>query len=374
MRAWLEINLDVIARNYRYARAFLGDRTRVMAVVKADAYGHGIEPVVRVLERENCPMYAVISLDEAKRVRTESAKDILIMGFVDDAEIQEAIREGFILSLYDRSHVDLLHELATRVGIPLRVHLKVETGMNRLGMQISEAIEFLSLRAHFPMIQVESVFTHLAMSSTREVNLEQLANFRLMIEAMGEMGVSVPIHMTNSHGVKPFPEGHFDYVRLGLTLYGVEPVLPGLEPSLTAKTVVMQKKPLRKGESTSYSKLFTAPHDMEIAILAMGYAEGLSQSMTNKINCIVSGIKTPLVGQICMNLCIADVTNIPAQRGDEVVIIGKQGKEEIRVADIAQQTGIRHHEVMTRLGKSIPKVYLGEPVQTVDRVRAPEIG
>jgi alanine racemase len=135
----------------------------------------------------------------------------------------------------------------------------------------------------------------------------------------------------------------------------------------------MQRKPLRKGEATSYSKLFVAPHDMEIAILAMGYAEGLSQSMTNKINCIVGGVKTPLVGQICMNLCIADVTNIRAERGDEVVLIGKQGNEEIRVADIAQQTGIRHHEVMTRLGKSIPKVYLREPIQTPDRVRAPEV-
>lgn len=361
MRAWLEVDLDVVARNYHTVREFLGEKTRVMAVVKADAYGHGVEAVTRVLAREGCPHFGVISIEEARLVRSVTDTDVLIMGFLDDAEITESIRAGYVLSLYDRSLADLMQTLAAREGLTVRVHLKVETGMNRLGMQLDEAIEFLANRHRFPNIQVDAVFTHLAQSVSREVDLQQLEQFKKMVDGMNALGVGVPLHMTNSHGLSPFPEGHFDYVRLGLALYGVEPVLPGLEPSLQAKTVVMQRKPLRKGEGTSYNKLFIAEKDMEIAILAMGYAEGLSQSMTGKIECLINGHRTKVIGQICMNLIIADVTDIPAVRGDEVVLIGKQGDEQIRVADVARQSGIRHHEILTRLGKSLPKVYLGQP-------------
>lgn len=361
MRAWLEVDLDVVAQNYHTVCDFLGPKTHVMAVVKADAYGHGTEAITRVLDREGCPHFGVISIEEARQVRSVSDRPVLVMGFLDDAEIQECIRDGYVLSLYDRGLADLVESMAARIGRTAVVHLKVETGMNRLGMQMSEALEFLANRHRYPNIEIASVFTHLAQSVSREVDLQQLEKFEELRAGMAEVGFSSPLHMTNSHGLAPFPEGHFDYVRLGLALYGVEPVLPGLEPSLQAKTVVMQRKPLRKGEGTSYNKLFVAEEDMEIAVLAMGYAEGLSQSMTGKIECLINGHRTRVIGQICMNLIMADVTGIPAQRGDEVVLIGKQGSEQIRVADVARQSGIRHHEILTRLGKSLPKVYLGQP-------------
>lgn len=361
MRAWLEVDLDVVARNYHTVTDFIGPHTKVLAVVKADAYGHGVEAITRVLAREGCPHFGVISIEEARQVRSVTDKPVLIMGFLDDAEIQESVREGYVLSLYDRGLADIMEADAARIGRRAHVHLKVETGMNRLGMQIPEALEFIANRNRYPNIIVESVFTHLAQSVSREVDLQQLEKFEEMKAGMAELGFSAPLHMTNSHGITPFPEGRFDYMRLGLALYGVEPVLPGLEPSLQAKTVVMQRKPLRKGEGTSYNKLFVAEQDMEIAILAMGYAEGLSQSMTGKIECLINGHRTRVIGQICMNLIVADVTGIPAQRGDEVVLIGRQGDEMIRVADVARQSGIRHHEILTRLGKSLPKVYLGQP-------------
>jgi alanine racemase len=362
MRAWLEIDLAVVSRNFQQVRRYLPSHTVICAVVKADAYGHGIEAIVRTLDRLDVDSFAVISLDEALRVRKETARDVLILGYLDDTEITEAIRQGFILSLYDRQLADLYNGIAERVGKPVRVHLKVETGINRLGMTAGEALEILAQPLLFPNVIPKAVFTHLTSSSKREVNLQQLERFQPFLDEMHALGVNLPIHMENSHALADFPEGQFDVVRLGLALYGVERVLPELDPSLQAKTVVIQKKPLKAGEGTSYNHLFRAPKDMEIAVIAMGYAEGLSQAMTGKADVLVHGKRVPIIGQICMNLSVIDATGLPLSRGDEVVVIGKQGTEEITVADMARACGVRHHEILTRMGKSLPKVYLGEDV------------
>ncbi len=357
MRAWLEIDLGTVAKNFRRVKETLGT-TEICAVVKADAYGHGIEPIVRTLDREDVHSFAVISLDEAIRVRTQSARDVLIFGYLDDQEIAEAIQQGFVMSLYDRSLADLTNDIALRCGMPARVQLKVETGLNRLGLAPGEALELLAHPNMFPGLRFEAVLTHLTSSANRERNLVQLDRFRGFLEEMRALEVDLPAHMVNSHALANFPEGNFDVVRVGLALYGVEAVLPSLKPSLQAKTVVIQRKPLNKGEGTSYNHLFIAEQDMEIAIIAMGYAEGLSQMMTGKANAIVNGRLVPIIGQICMNLAVIDVTGIPAQRGDEVTIIGRQGEVEITVAEMAKAAGIRHHEILTRMGRSLPKVYI----------------
>lgn len=364
MRAWLEVDLGAIAHNTRRVREFVGPQTRVCAVVKADAYGHGIEPVAEVLCREGVASFAVIALDEAIRVRSVSDKDVLIMGYLDDDEIAEAIDRGFVLSLYDRDLVETYVQAAQRVGKPVRCQLKAETGLNRLGVFADQAIEILANLNRFPELRVEAIYTHLSTSGDREEDLRQMGAFRPVMEAAQEMGLELPLHMANSHSLKVFPEGHLDWVRVGLALYGVEPVIDGLRPSLQAKSVVIQRKPLKKGEGTSYNKLFRAPHDMEIAIVAMGYAEGLSQGLTGKAEVLVQGQRRPIIGQICMNLCVIDTTGLPLQRGDEVVIIGRQGEEEIRVADMARAAGLRHHEIVTRMGRSLPHIYVNHEAPT----------
>lgn len=358
MRAWLEIDLGAVARNFQQVRRYVSPKADVCVVVKADAYGHGIEPIVATLDREGADSYAVISLDEAMRVREKSEKDVLIMGYLDDVEIAQAIRSGFVLSLFDRELAELYNDIATQEGRIARVQIKVETGLNRLGMTAGEALEILSQPGLFPAVKPEATFTHLSSSVDREEDLRQLGRFNEFLSELEAIGVRLPLHMANSHALGPFPEGHFDVVRVGLAVYGVEPVLPGLSPSLQAKTVVVQRKKLAKGEGTSYNKLFRAPRDMEIAVIAMGYAEGLSQAMTGKADALVHGRRVPIIGQICMNLSVIDASGLPLKRGDEVVIIGRQGDEEIRVADMAKACGIRHHEIIQRLGKSLPKIYL----------------
>lgn len=364
MRAWLEIDLGAIAHNTQRVRDHVGPHAKVCAVVKADAYGHGIEPVAGVLDQCGVDSFAVISLDEAIRVRSVSRKDVLIMGYLDDQEIEEAVREGFVLSLFDRELVEVYMAAAAKVGKPARCQLKAETGLNRLGVFADQAVEILANLKRFEGLQLEAIYTHLAMSGDREEDIRQMGAFQPVIEAAQAMGINLPLHMANSHSLPVYPEGFLDWVRVGLALYGVEPVVEGLRPSLQAKTVVIQRKVLKKGEGTSYNKLFRAPEDMEIAVIAMGYAEGLSQGLTGKAEVIVHGVKRPIIGQICMNLCVIDATGLPLQRGDEVVIIGRQGDQEIRVADMARIAGIRHHEIVIRMGRGLPHVYHGAPVSS----------
>lgn len=366
MRAWLEIDLGTVARNFQRVREHLGPHPEICAVVKADAYGHGVERMARTLDRAGVDSFAVISLDEARGVRHESAKDVLIMGYLDDNEIAEAIREEYVLSLFDRELADVYNSIARREGKVVRVQVKVETGLNRLGMTPGEALEVLTQPGLFANIKPEAVFTHLISSSKREINAMQLERFQPFLDEMHALGIDLPIHMENSHALADFPEGRFDLVRLGLAMFGVERVLPGLEPSLQAKTVVIQKKPLKQGEGTSYNHLFIAPKDMEIAVIAMGYAEGLSQGMTGKTFALVHGQRVPIVGQICMNLSVIDVTGIPVRRGDEVVIIGRQGQEEITVAEMAKACGVRHHEILIRMGKCLEKVYIEDPTLNIE--------
>ncbi len=359
MRAWLEVDLEAVAHNYRCVQDHVGPDVRVCGVVKADAYGHGIEAIAGTLSRCGIDSFAVISLDEAIRVRAVSPLPVLIMGYLDDEDIETAIREGFTISLYDRELAPLYCELAAKVGRPVRVQVKVETGLNRLGMEVAEALEIFANPGAFPGLEVEAVYTHLSSSGDIAEDERQMARFQPLLDAMDAMGVNRPAHMANSHALPVFPAGRLSCVRIGLALYGVEPVLPNLKASLQAKTVVIQKKKLRAGEGTSYNKLFRAEQDMEIAIIAMGYAEGLSQALTGKASVIVGGVKTPILGQICMNLCVIDATGLPVKRGDEVVVIGTQGNERICVVDMAKACGLRHHEIITRMGKSLPKVYIG---------------
>jgi alanine racemase len=173
--------------------------------------------------------------------------------------------------------------------------------------------------------------------------------------------------MANSHALPNFREGFFNAVRLGLALYGVDEVIPGLQPSMECKSVIIQRKRVREGEGISYNKLFRAPRDMEVGVIGLGYAEGLTQALTGKASVLVDGRKTPILGQICMNLCVIDLTDLPGQRGTEVVVVGKQQDECIRVVDLAAAAGIRHHEILTRFGLALPRTYINDPFAIAEK-------
>ena len=371
MRAWLEIDLEAVSHNYDTVRQRIG-QTGIIAVVKSDAYGHGIETMAKLLDKKGVLAFAVISLDEAIRVRRASGVPVLILGYMDDAEIEEAIACGFVLSLYDIGLAPIYESIAVKLGRKAIVHLKVETGLNRLGVQPEEAQMLLKNPQLFPHLKIESVYSHLSTSSNRDENLVQLDNLEQILLKSYEGEGRHPIHMSNSHSLGNFPEGFMSAVRLGLALYGVDEVLPNLTPSMQCKSVIIQRKKVKAGQGISYNKLFRAEKDMEVGVIGIGYAEGLSQALTGKANVLVNGRPTPILGQICMNLCVINLTDIPAERGTEVVVIGSQKApdgtvSQIKVSDVAAAAGIRHHEILTRFGLALPRQYLNDPFASAEQ-------
>jgi alanine racemase len=354
MRAWAEVDLSSVRQNLDTIQSHIGPNCGIMAVVKADAYGHGIEPIVKTCDLWGVRSFAVIGIDEALRVRSQSQRDVLVMGYVTPDELAEAIRLGLILSVWEPSYAEHVHEIARGLGVPAHVHLKIETGLNRLGMSPDDAVKLLS-RSDFPFLQIEGLFTHLANSADHDSVLGQFSRFEHVIRSKGE---PLEAHLLKSHALAHFKEGNLDYVRVGLAVYGFEEVIPGLRQAMSVKSVIVQRKRIKKGEGVSYAHIFRAPKDMDIAVVAMGYAEGLSLSMSERIEVLVNGHRAKQIGRICMNLCMIDVEGIPAQHGDEVVILGHQGNETIMASDIAAHTSLRQHEIVTRLGKSLPKRYI----------------
>lgn len=364
MQAWLEIDRGAVRRNYQRVRERIGSTVGIISVVKSNAYGHGLEEMVRLLDETDTEMFAVISLDEARRVAQLSTKPVLILGYLDNKEVTDAIEEGFVLNMHDFEQVPAYQRFAERMGRTVRVHLKVETGLNRLGMSPEQVTDLLIGQSRYPNLKIEAMFSHLACSTEKDKNMAQLRILQdILIEIEGKAPL-LPIHLDSSYALQDFSEGYFDAVRVGLALYGVDAVLPELESSLTCKSIVMQVKPVEKGQGISYGHLYVAPKDMEVAIIAMGYADGLSQSLRDKMSVLIDGKKVPVVGQICMNMIIADVTGLNIKRGNEVVIIGEQkgsdgSVEKITVAELSKLSEIRHHEFLIRMGLALPKRYFG---------------
>lgn len=365
MRAWLEVDLGVIRRNAALVKKKVGSNVGLIAVVKADAYGHGIETIAKTLDTAGVDMFAVISLEEALKVKQNSRKPVLILNYLDSQQISEAIEHGFTLTLYDREMIPQIERAAERLGRQAKVHLKVETGLNRLGVSIDDAVDFLISQRHFPNVRVEAVFSHLADATNYQLNLEQLRRLQDVILRTQDKIEILPFHLVSSYALDNFQEGYLDAVRVGLAFYGTDNVIEGLEPCLTYKTVVAQVKPIETGEGVSYNHLWRAQKDTDIAILSAGYAEGFTQALTGKAEALINGYRVPIIGKIAMNLCVADVTNLPIKRGDEVVLIGSQKNqtgeiETINVTELAKSSGLRHHEIVTRIGTAVPRKYLGE--------------
>lgn len=362
MHAWLEIDLDTIKHNFGRIKETVGNGVDIISVVKADAYGHGLEKVVEILDQEYTSAFAVIALDEAHIVRRISNKPILIMGYLDSKELTDAIDAGYILSLYDREQFAYYQRIAERMGKKVVVHLKVETGLNRLGVMPEDAVEFLTGLHRFPNIDVQAIFSHLSCADNKEQNMVQLRAIQnLLVETQGKAPL-LPIHLVSSYALGNFKEGYFDAVRVGLALYGMDSVLNNLRPTLACKAKVMQVKEILSGEGVSYGKHHITNKPTKIAIISIGYSDGLSQVFKNNMSVLINGDKFPVIGQICMNHIVVDITKSKVKRDDEVVIIGKQkspdGKEsEITISKLAQQGRIRHHEIVVRLGGALRRIY-----------------
>lgn len=373
-RVWAEINMAAAERNLEKLRGFLReDRTKPACVIKADGYGHGAVPLMRLYQNAGVDFFCVASVPEALELRENGcAGDILILSSFEP-ELSGVLAENDIIgTVVSPEHA---RQVSDRALSPVRVHIKLDTGMNRVGLDTREperCAESIAEIASLPGISAEGVFTHfaaadsLAPEDTAFTDLQK-DRFFAAINAAEELGVTFPHkHFLNSAGTLFHYDSRSTLARLGIVLYGLKPdcalKLPvTLEPVMSLKTVVSQVKTVKAGDSVSYGRTYTADTDRVIATVPCGYADGYFRALSGKCEALVHGKRVPGVGRICMDQMMFDVTNVDdVKSGDEVVLIGTQEGETITADDVAYRCGTIGYEIVCAVSKRVPRAEIKE--------------
>ena len=367
-RAWVEIDLPALSHNLAELRGQLRGACEIMAVIKADAYGHGAPMVAAHLRREGVNVFAAVTVTEGIELR-ESGLDgeILILGYTHPKDAGLLSDYNLIQMVADGAHAKALDE----AGNKLRVHIAVDTGMHRQGIEYSNIAEIEGVYACKNLI-VEGIASHLAVSDSRsagdiEFTNTQIERFFSVADTLKNAGRSVgKLHISASYGIYGYPGLACDYVRAGIALYGVMShngemsVKPDLRPVLSLRARIAEVRWIGAGESVSYGRLFTAKESVKLATIAVGYADGVPRQMSgNGGLCIIRGNKAPIIGRICMDFIMADVTEIDSvEPGDIATLIGRDGAAEIRCEDFAEACGTITNDILCRLGGRLPRVYI----------------
>lgn len=362
---WLEIDLEAIRNNVHRLRQIT--QTPVMAVVKANGYGHGAIETARSSIEAGAEWCGVARFEEAIALRKAGLEcRILVMGYTPPACIKDAIDERISLTIYDsgigKSYVSML----PGQGEPLKVHVKVDTGMGRLGMDPSEAVGMVEWLTKQCGIMVEGFCTHFARAdeSYRQSTLNQLSKFTPLVEQLEKNGLRPPyIHAANSAAALRYPECRFDLIRPGIAVYGLHPsketLLPdGFLPALTWKAHLTSKKNLPKGHQISYGGIYATTKEEAIGVVPVGYADGFRRVAGEQV--LLHGRRVDVVGNVCMDQCMILLKDLADVKiGDEVILLGKQADECISAEEIAQRWGTINYEVICGLSNRLPRIYLG---------------
>jgi alanine racemase len=369
--AWVEVNRGAIEHNARRLKEIIGRETALMAMVKANAYGHGAIESARAALRGGATWLGVYALGEGVELRDAGiAAPILVVGPTLPACARGGVARDIALTIFSRDTaraiVDAAHELNTRA----RVHIKVDTGMTRLGILPDEAVEFARAVRELGNIEIEGVFTHFATSDEtsefgRAYTREQLAKFNRVVNALDAAGIRPRYrHCANSPASVLLPEARFNLARSGILMYGLDPSdeVPrprDFIPALAFKTQVALIKQVPVGTYVSYGCTFQTTRASRLAVLMIGYADGFRRKPNNYGEVLVRGARAPIVGRVCMDQTMIDVTDIPGvEVGDEVVLIGKQGAEEIRAEEVAQKLGTNNYETVTTISARLERRYI----------------
>jgi alanine racemase len=373
---WVELDREALLHNVRALRA-LTCPARFMAVVKGNAYGHGMTEIARAIEPE-VDWFGVNSLDEAQGLaRAGCARPVLIMGATPPQRLGEVVAGGFRQVVYDRTTAEALAAAARAAGVVAPVHLKAETGTNRLGARCEALIALAAFVRGQPSLALEGVYTHYAnVEDTLDGSFAeyQLRRFHEAIAAI-ETGGAIPLkHSAATAASILYRQTYFDMVRVGVGLYGLWPsaetreaarraeIALELRPVLTWKARVVHLNDVPFGETVGYGCTYVATRPRRIAVLPVGYYEGLDRSLSNRGRVLVRGAVAPIVGRVAMNMCMVDVTDIPAVTvGDEAVIIGRQGEREHTAEDMATLLETINYEVVTRISPTVPRVWREAP-------------
>lgn len=375
-RSWAEVDLDAIAHNVREIKGKLARNTELMGVVKADAYGHGVFETVRTILENGASRLAVSMLDEAIQLRqTGILAPILILSYTDPRRAEEIVRYNITQTVYSHELARSLSEAALRLNQPVKIHIKIDTGMTRVGFAPGyEAIKHVVEISKLPGIIIEGLFTHFAKADEQDDSYThmQFERFMGICSELNRIGVLIPIkHIANSAAAMSYPEMHLDLIRPGIIQYGLYPShevdrsLLNLKPAMTLKSSVIMVKRVEAGTSVSYNGTYVTEQDSWIATLPIGYADGYARLLSNRSQVLIHGQYAKVVGNICMDQCMIDVTKIVNSGininvGDEVVLFGTQQGRTIDVTELADILGTINYELVCIIGKRVPRIYMKE--------------
>lgn len=369
-RVRADIDLDAVLYNMESMHKKLKPGTKIAAVVKADAYGHGAVEISRVLE--NLPYlwgYAVATSNEAMQlVEAGRKKPIIILGLSFPEQFEEIVENDLRPAVCTYETAQALSDIAAEKNKVCRIHIKVDTGMSRIGFQVTpESADTVARLSKLPNIMIEGIFTHFARAdeSSKAPAYEQFKQFEKMIAMVEEKGVQIPLkHCSNSAGIVEIPECNMDMVRAGITLYGLWPseevdkTKISLKPVMSLRSRVAYVKELLPGRQISYGGTFTVKKKMTVATVPVGYGDGYARGLSNKGWVLIKGQKAPICGRVCMDQCMVDVTDIPGVKiGDTVTLLGKDADEEITMEQLGELSGRFNYEFACLITPRVPRIY-----------------
>lgn len=375
-RTWAEISLNAIEHNYNVIRNKVADDTKVCCVIKADGYGHGAVELSQIYEKLGADFFAVSNIDEGIEIRKSGSKlPIVILGYTPVSEAENLAEYDISQAVFSLEYAKELSEKCVEEDCICKMHIKVDSGMSRIGFMCQEfprdeySIEEICEACCLPNLEVEGLFTHFCVSDEdaegREFTNKQYENFIHVRDSLKKRGVDISVvHCSNSGAIEDYPETCCDMVRAGIILYGLAPSSKladrlDLVPAMTLKTVVAFVKEVQKGATISYGRTFTADRKMKIATVPIGYADGFIRQNAKDGYMMVNGKKAKIVGRICMDQTMLDVTDIEdVKTGDEVVIFGTGENGEPTADSLAENTGTINYETVCLVGKRVPRIYI----------------
>lgn len=366
-----DINLSAIRKNITTMKNCIPEGKKLLAVIKANAYGHGAIEVANALD-DLADYYGVACIDEAIELRNAGiTKPILILGFTDESFFEEIVKYDITQTIFTLEQAKALSLAAAHVGKKGKLHIKIDTGMNRIGFpckeeSVSEIVEISKL----PNLDMEGIFTHYykADEYDKTVANRQLNDYTRMVKWLEEEGITFAIrHISNSAGIMEMPNDTYDMVRSGISTYGLYPSEEMnkeaciLYPAMELKSRVVYVKDVKAGETIGYGGTYTLPEDKRIATVGVGYADGYPRALSNQGRMLVHGQYAPIVGRVCMDQTMIDVSDIPGVKvGDEVVLVGKQGENDILVEEPAEMSASFNYEFVCDVNRRVPRIFYQE--------------
>lgn len=360
--AWVEVNLEYLAQNVKALKKLVKPNVKLLAVVKADSYGHGATMLAPTMLASGVDMLGVASIDEGLDLRnTKMACDILVLGAVPVWAFECAAENDISISIFSEEHISACKQAYERTGKKVNVHIKIDTGMNRIGVGVNDAVNFIKQVKSCEFIDLKGIFSHLACAEDEKESQYQFEKFDEIISHIDAEGLI--LHILNTAGIMSYPNYQFNMVRAGIGLYGLMPDLPTSSPFAFNQSVLKQIMSLKgritrihampKGDGISYGHTFVADKDIKVATVPIGYADGVPRALSNKIYGMINGLKVRQIGNITMDQMMFDITDVETQEGDVITLLG----DELPIDEWAKIVGSINYELTCRLKVRLPRVY-----------------